>query len=216
MVLLETIKRRGGQDASALARRLGITRMAVGLHLSALKEEDLVRALPVRGKSPRRGRPEQAWHLTEAAHCLFPDAHAPLAAGILTALGGMEDGRALGDFLRLRTRQQVEQYRRLASPDASLRKKVMALARARATEGYMAEVEAGPAGSVRLVENHCPICSAARACRGQGLCESERKVFARVLGPGVSITREEHILSGARRCAYSIRQAARPSQKGGA
>jgi predicted ArsR family transcriptional regulator len=59
-------------------------------------------------------------------------------------------------------------------------------------------------GSLLLVENHCPICAAATAC--QGFCRAELDVFRDVLGPDVSITREEHIVSGGRRCSYSIRE----------
>ena len=32
----------------------------------------------------------------------------------------------------------------------------------------------------------------------------ELRLFAEVLGPRVSVVREEHILSGARRCLYRI------------
>ena len=54
-----------------------------------------------------------------------------------------------------------------------------------------------------LVENHCPICAAATAC--QGLCRDELALFQKVLGPNVEVERTEHILAGARRCAYVIR-----------
>jgi predicted ArsR family transcriptional regulator len=79
---------------------------------------------------------------------------------------------------------------------------VAALARARDAEGYMAESEAQPDGSVLLVENHCPVCAAARSC--QQLCRSELELFGRVLGPNVSVVRIEHQLAGARRCAYRV------------
>jgi len=39
----------------------------------------------------------------------------------------------------------------------------------------------------------------------QGLCRSELALFRAVLGPGVEVERTEHILAGARRCAYRIR-----------
>ena len=47
-----------------------------------------------------------------------------------------------------------------------------------------------------------PICAAAAAC--QGFCRSELQIFQAVLGEDVQVTRTEHILSGARRCAYRI------------
>jgi predicted ArsR family transcriptional regulator len=67
----------------------------------------------------------------------------------------------------------------------------------------MAEARVDEDGSVLLVQNHCPICAAARVC--QQLCRSELDVFARVLGPDCTVERTEHQLAGARRCAYRIR-----------
>jgi len=55
-------------------------------------------------------------------------------------------------------------------------------------------------GSFMLVENHCPICAAATVCAG--FCRSELETFRAVLG--ADIERSEHILAGARRCAYHI------------
>ncbi len=58
------------------------------------------------------------------------------------------------------------------------------------------------AGGFRLIENHCPICAAARVC--QGFCRSELALFREVLGPGVAVERTEHLLAGGRRCAYRV------------
>ena len=66
----------------------------------------------------------------------------------------------------------------------------------------MAEVQAHPDGGFTLVENHCPICAAATAC--QGFCRAELEVFRSVLGDDVTVERTDHILAGARRCAYRI------------
>jgi predicted ArsR family transcriptional regulator len=55
-----------------------------------------------------------------------------------------------------------------------------------------------------LVENHCPICAAARACHG--ICSGEPELFQAALGDGVRIQRTEHQLAGARRCTYEIRR----------
>ena len=57
-----------------------------------------------------------------------------------------------------------------------------------------------------FIENHCPICAAAQAC--MGFCRSELELFRQALGEGVRVEREEHILLGARRCAYRV--SARP------
>ncbi len=67
----------------------------------------------------------------------------------------------------------------------------------------MAEWRKGRDGTFTLIENHCPICVAARVC--QGLCGAELELFEELLGDGVEIERTEHILDGSRRCAYEIR-----------
>jgi predicted ArsR family transcriptional regulator len=68
----------------------------------------------------------------------------------------------------------------------------------------MAEVLDSEDGDLLLVENHCPICVAATACLG--LCGAELEVFRKVLGREVEVERTEHIISGARRCAYRVRK----------
>jgi len=54
---------------------------------------------------------------------------------------------------------------------------------------------------VELVQNHCSVGKAARLC--SKLCGSELSLFQAALGEQVR-ERVEHILSGDRRCTYSI------------
>lgn len=68
----------------------------------------------------------------------------------------------------------------------------------------MAEAARPPGGGDLLIENHCPIRAVARAC--SGLCASELEVFQAALGPDYTVTRTDHILTGARRCAYLVRE----------
>jgi predicted ArsR family transcriptional regulator len=57
-------------------------------------------------------------------------------------------------------------------------------------------------GRFLLIENHCPICAAAKTC--QGFCRSELELFQAAFGADMSVTRQEHLLSGGRRCVYRI------------
>lgn len=201
--ILDILKREGPQDAGTLAKRLGITPMAVGLQLASLEAEKLAVAEAAPSNPPRRGRPTQIWRLTEAAGRIFPDAHALLTVGLLTSLQEVYGTQGLQKLLAARTRAQVKEYQQAVPQEAPLKEKVKALARARDREGYMTEVAQAEDGALFFVENHCPICTAARTC--QGFCDSEIQVFQDLLGPGARVTREEHILSGSRRCAYTIR-----------
>src|SRR6267154_2623857 len=74
----------------------------------------------------------------------------------------------------------------------------------------MAEFERQKDGSFLLIENHCPICAAAKTC--QGFCRSELEQFQAAFGADVSVTRQEHLLSDGRRCDYQITRAAASSR----
>ncbi len=204
--LIERLKQDGAQDASALAEALGVSAMAVRQHLYALEGEGLVtfeeEARPV-------GRPAKLWRLTPEADRFFPDGHAELTLHLLAALRETFGEAGMEKLLAARTAEQIAAYGRRVKPSDPLKTRLEALARIRTEEGYMAAVERdggnGGAGvdGFLLVENHCPVCAAARTC--QGLCASELEVFRRVLGPGVTVERSDHILAGARRCAYRVR-----------
>lgn len=53
-----------------------------------------------------------------------------------------------------------------------------------------------------LIEDHCPICIAARTC--QGFCRAELQLFQAVVGAHSTVSREQHLLAGAARCVYRV------------
>jgi predicted ArsR family transcriptional regulator len=224
--ILELLKWHGPQDARTLAGRLGVTAMAVRQHLYSLAEEKLVTS---EEEARAMGRPAKLWRLTPAADELFPNAHADLTLSLIQSMRQTFGERGLDRLIAVRTRGQIETYRsqmaqmaqaprtaRAAqAPEAgSLRARLAALAALRSREGYMAEVQEEAVkegeekegekkeGALLLVENHCPICVAATACTN--LCAGELRVFQEVLGGGVRVERVDHILAGARRCAYRV------------
>ena len=197
--LLHALKSAGPQSAAVIARRLGVTSVAVRQHLAKLQAEGLV---AFEDRTAGVGRPRRCWHLTEKGHARFPDSHAGLALDLIQTVGRIFGEEGLDKLIAAREQTSLELYSaRLGSGE--LGQRLGRLATVRSEEGYMAEVTAVPDGSYLLSENHCPICVAARAC--QGLCRSELALFRAVLGPGVEVERSEHILAGARRCAYRIR-----------
>ncbi len=208
--LLDHLKRAGPREARELAVHLGVTAMAARQHLYALEAEGIVTADQ---QSRPRGRPVKLWRLTEAAAPFFPDGHAELTLGLLDAMTEAFGARGLGKLIAARTEAQRAAYGARIQPRWSLKRRVEALARIRSEEGYMAEVRNSERGVYLLVENHCPICAAARACRG--LCQRELELFQDVLGPDVEVERLDHLLSGARRCSYRIRRAPAPRRTAG-
>ncbi len=204
--IVHILKTEGPLTSAQLAARVGLTAMAVRQHLYALQSEKFVaveeRPVPV-------GRPAKHWRLTREADRLFPDAYAELSISLIGAMGDAFGADGLKRILESRCARQQAAYAIRITPSASLKDKLMQLARIRTEEGYMAEVQSGEKSGFLLIENHCPICVAATQC--QGFCTAELDLFRSVLGPGVQVDREEHIISGARRCAYRIRRA-RPSR----
>jgi len=197
--ILELLKWRGPQDAAAMATRLGISAMAVRQHLYALAKRKLVTSK----EEPRpRGRPAKLWQLTAAANEVFPNAHQDLTLSLIQSVRETFGESGMNRLVAARGKQQVETYRTAVPQTGPLRKRLEALAKIRTHEGYMAEVQEGEDGSLLLVENHCPICAAAFACTG--LCAGELGVFRDVLGPKFQVERVDHILAGARRCAYRV------------
>ena len=198
--ILYLLKSRGPQPVRALAPKLGLTPMGVRQHLARLEEQGLV---DYRTENQGPGRPARVWRLTEAAAERFPATYADLTLDLLQSTRRALGGEGLAKVLEARTQTQIQTYRQRIPRTATLARRVSALARLRSEEGYMAEWHRNRDGSLTLIENHCPICAAARVC--QGLCDNEIELFRRTLGKSIHIERTEHILDGARRCAYRIR-----------
>lgn len=201
--VLFQLKTRGPQTAANLAGRLGVTPMAVRQHLQALEADGLVAFTDERRKV---GRPARLWNLTPAAASRFPDSHADLTVELLKAVRGTFGEEGLDRLVTERSRQQRAAYlARMPAEGAALEERLAALASIRSDEGYMSEWSRQDDGSWTLVENHCPICAAATVC--QGFCRDELSLFRELLGDRVSVNRSDHILAGARRCAYRIEPA---------
>jgi predicted ArsR family transcriptional regulator len=201
------LKTKGPQTAADLARRLGVTPMAVRQHLQSLAADSLVSFTDERRKV---GRPARVWNLTSGAARRFPDSHGDLTVDLLEAVRTTFGNDGLDRLIAARSRRQRASYEeRMAAAGSSIEARIGALAGIRSDEGYMSEWSREDDGSWILAENHCPICAAATAC--QGFCRDELSLFRDLLGESVSVTRTDHLLAGARRCAYRIESAAAAS-----
>ena len=197
--ILDMLKRRGPLTATEIAEPLSLTAMAVRQHLYALQAETLV----AYSAQPRPiGRPAKLWRLTEASDRFFPDAHAELTVDLIAAVREAFGAEGMDRLLAIRTRDQIAAYGQRIGGRRALAERLEALAAIRSEEGYMAEVQKAEDGAFLLIENHCPICHAAAACTG--LCAAELSVCQAVLGEDVEVRRSDHILAGARRCAYVV------------
>src|SRR5882757_4209809 len=197
--ILFQLKTRGPQTAASVGARLEMTAAGARQHLLKLEAAGLVESYDER---QGRGRPRKHWCLTQHGHGRFPDRHADLTVDLLRSMHDVFGESGLETLIAHRERASIADYSRAVGTRGSLRQRLTALAGIRSREGYMASVANDAADSFLFIENHCQICAAASVC--QGLCRSELAVFRAVLGTDVNVERIDHILAGARRCAYRI------------
>lgn len=192
------LKKKGPQILADVASELQITTEGARFKLQKLATEGLVTSTT---KAKGRGRPQQIWTLTVAGHARFPDTHADLTVKLIQLIRTSLGEQALQTVINENEKSGTLKYMDFLDGYSDLENKVNKLAEIRNKEGYMAEYQKHENGYL-LIENHCPICAAAQAC--QGFCQSELNTFQKVLGEDVNIERVDHILAGARRCAYKI------------
>lgn len=196
------LKTKGPLPLIELAKDLNITTEGARFQLIKLANEGLVET---RSESKGKGRPQQVWSLTSQGHARFPDAHADLTVKLILKMRDTLGEDALQDVIEANGRDGKEKYLKELANVSDLEGRIGGLARIRDNEGYMATCIKDEEGYL-LIENHCPICAAATAC--MGFCKSELDTFRAVLGDKVSVERVDHILAGARRCAYRIKDRA--------
>jgi predicted ArsR family transcriptional regulator len=197
--ILNLLKEAGAVSAHFLAEQLGLSDVGARAQLARLASKGLVTYVDLPAS---RGRPKRAWALSEAAQREFPDRHADLALEFLRGVQVAFGKFGLDGVIESRERELLDRYEAQMTGARGSRERLESLASLRSLDGYMAAVSETNDGQVRLVENHCPIQSAARQC--PRLCASELDLLRRVLGGGVKVERIEHVLAGSRRCAFQI------------
>lgn len=202
--ILSTLKTRGALGIPDIAKVLNVTVEAVRQQMAKLEAEGLV---DFESRSGGRGRPTQIWRLTGEGHKRFPDTHAEMTVQMISAVISVFGEKGMDQLIGAREAAMRASYTEAMRGARSLKTKLERLAEIRSREGYMAEFRPDDEGQeggngFLFIENHCPICTAAQACTG--FCRSELALFDEVLGADVSVSRVEHVLAGARRCAYRV------------
>lgn len=196
--MLMYLKMHGAQPAAVLAGEMGLTNEGARQHLMRMLEEGWISS---ESQSKGVGRPIILYQITAAGFGLFPDAHAELTLQLLTSVKALFGQEGLDRLIQSREQETLKQYQSGVEGMGRLEDRLDYLVSIRSAEGYMAEWYQD--GDLYfLVENHCPICAAATRC--QGFCQAELQNFRQTLGEGVKVERVEHIVQGARRCAYQI------------
>jgi len=197
--ILLLLKTRGPLKTTDLATLLDVTFEAARQHIQKLQAAQLIVGVsaPITGA----GRPSLKWALTETAQSKFPDSHSVLTLQLIESIEGLFGAEGVEKVISSMEATHKREYVEACAAASALQEKVQVLVQIRERAGYMAEMEPLDNGWL-LVENHCPICVAARKC--QGFCRSELQIFQAALGDEVVVERREHLISGDRRCAYSI------------
>lgn len=197
--IIQSIKRDGEVTAKQIATELGMTTMGARQHLQSLEEDGMVSFHDVKVKI---GRPTRHWSLTQRGHDQFSDRHGELTIQVIEAVELLFGAEGLAKVTAEREQKTFLHYQNALENCPDLNSRLEKLTSMREEEGYMAELEKTEDGFL-LTENHCPICKAAKRC--PSLCQSELRVFQKLLGEQCEVERSEHIIQGERRCAYRIR-----------
>lgn len=196
--ILFLVKSRGPTSTSRLALALGLTPEAARQQVQKLVAAGWLEGLQETAAGV--GRPRQNWALTEAGQRRFPDTHAQLTVQLIGSVRQLFGEQGLERLISQREADARALYQQRCN-GKTVARRLEQLAAVRSEEGYMARVERDGKDWL-LIEDHCPICAAARSC--QGFCRSELLLFQDVIGSDSHVTREQHVLSGASRCVYRV------------
>lgn len=196
--IIELLKTQGPLTAKVLAQELNVTTMGVRQHMLALEESgDVV----FQDEKAPRGRPTRYWSLTQKTNSHFADRHDELTVQLIDSVIAVFGDDGLNKLITNREESSMRSYQLALADRYGVQEKLQTLAKIRSDEGYMATVEQED-DFFWLLENHCPICAAATKCTN--FCRSELQLFQNLLSDEAVISREEHIVEGARRCAYKV------------
>ena len=200
--VLYALRRRGQASADDIARQLDMTVSGARQHLTALVDDGLAEATELPRPPGQRGRAQLAYMVTERADALFPKAYGELTNELLGYASETDSGLVDTLFQRRRDERIRNATRRLAGK-RGLKAKVAELTRILDDDGYLATCEDVGNGVFRIVEHNCAIWAVAQKY-GQA-CTSEIE-FIRAVLPEAHVERVQHMIAGARRCAYEVRR----------
>ena len=197
--VLYAVRRRGEATAEQVAEQLRMTVSGARQHLTALVEDGLAETTESEPQG-RRGRRALVYNVTPAGDALFPKAYAELTNELLGYLAD-EQPSALEFLFARRRDQRIASAQQRLGRRSELADRVAELTRILDEDGYLASWEETGDRGYRVVEHNCAIWAV--ASRYGQACTSELD-FIRALLPDCQVERTQHMVEGARRCAYEI------------
>lgn len=206
--ILALLKEHGGLTADDLAKRLGISAVAVRRHLTKLEVDKLVIYEEVqRGM----GRPSFVYRLGEAASDFFPRRYQELASDVIETVQNLYGHEAVDAIFAKRTDEIVDRYRQQVTGE-TLEKRLSQLTQLREADGYMSSWESDPNGVFVLRESNCPIIHVAEGCNTA--CKCDQVILERLLD--AEVERTNHLVQGDSACIYKVRPKTAEEWKNGA
>ncbi|TYK64997.1 helix-turn-helix transcriptional regulator [Colwellia echini] len=196
--IIQLLKTQGPLTAKLMAQELGFTTMAVRQHVQGLEDSgDVI----FKDEKAPRGRPTRSWSLTAQGNSRFADRHDKLSVALIGSIISLFGDDGMEKIITRQAEQEKSNYQLALADRYGIAEKLQTLARLRSSEGFMAVVEKHD-GVFWLIENHCPIRAA--ATKNHSFCQSELEIFQWLFTDIANVTRDSHIITGARRCAYKI------------
>jgi DeoR family suf operon transcriptional repressor len=199
--VLYAVRRRGEATVVRVATQHDNTVSGARQHLSALVDEGFVEVTELVPEPGQRGRRALVYSVTPRADSLFPKAYGELTNELLSYVVDSDPEMLEAIFVKRRERR-IESARERLDSQRDLGAKVAELTQILDEDGYMATFEKAGPGLYTVTEHNCAIWAVAQRY-GQA-CTSEID-FIRAVLPGADVERVQHMVSGARRCAYEIR-----------
>lgn len=199
--VLYAVRRRGEASAEQIAEQLDMTVSGARQHLSALIRDGLVEATETPTIEPKRGRRPLLYAATAEADTLFPKAYGELTNELLGYVEST-DPKLLDNLFSQRREARIANARTRLGGKDGLGAKVAELTRILDEDGYLATSERVAPGVYLIVEHNCAIWAVAQRY-GQA-CTSELE-FIRAALADATVERVQHMIAGARRCAYEVR-----------
>lgn len=200
--LLDLIRRRGPLTVGEMVEEMGVTGTAVRNRLSRLVGAGLVER---RSRQDGRGRPKHTYQASVEAHKRLGQNYADLAVALWEEMMGTVEDRKLRRHLFTRITERLAEMYRAQVKGEGWEGRLTQLSGLLQVRGVEAEVARDHEGLPPFLRQHsCPYYELAELDRA--ICALERKMFEKVLGKGLRLSRCR--LDGGRSCDFEAKPSA--------
>jgi predicted ArsR family transcriptional regulator len=197
--LLDLIRRHGPLTVAELGDRLGVTPTAVRNRLTRLVESGMVERQAEHGG---RGRPRHTYRASVTAQKMLGQNYADLAMILWDEMMRTVADRKLRRVLFGRITERLAELYRAQVTGVEWERRLVQLGTVLHDRGIETEVTRGAGGAPPVLKQHsCPYYELAEVDRA--VCAMERKMFEKVLGRGLRLSRCR--LDGHRSCDFEAK-----------